>query len=147
MSSILTRGRSFAFLVALGTVLVGGATRAAASSLQITACQCLLHTNDPAQVTLEASNTSNEPLGLILAMQLPSGTWFYFRPIGLTQTPGSWVTIDAGASLARLAVVNTTATSANLPFGAFPIVGPFRYIFAAGLYSLTTGQPVVPYSR
>src|SRR5947209_14898166 len=102
MTSILTRGRSVAFLAAVATVLVGEATPAAASSVQITACQCLLHTNDAAQITLEASNTSNEPLGLILAMQLPSGTWFYFRPIGLTQTPGSWVTIDAGASLAPL---------------------------------------------
>lgn len=143
---VATRRSRLAAAGMFAAALIVRATPAAAQTIQVTGCQCVLQTGDPVQVLLSATNTSDQTLGIILAMQLPSGTWFYYRPIGLTQTPGAWTTLAPGASIPPINVVNTTASSGNLPFGAFPIVGPFRYTLAAVLFSLTTGQPVTAYS-
>ena len=137
---------STAIWLAIFACMGAGAAAAQTGSVRVTACECALGTGDPVQVTLEATNNTSEALGLSVSLQLPSGTWFHYRPIGLTQTPGAWVTLPPGGSISPLSIITTTASYANLPFGAFPIVPPFRYTVAAVLFSLSSGQLVTPYS-
>ena len=135
-------------IVCAAVVLAGQARAASAQarSVTVTACECVLTDGAPVQVMLQARNATDEPVGLSVSMQLPSGTWFHYRPIGLTQTPGAWVSIPAQGQIDPFPIITTVAAAGNLPFGAYPIVPPFRYTIAAVLYSLTTGQLLTPYS-
>jgi hypothetical protein len=121
-------------------------TPAVAQTVHVTACNCLLQPGDLAQVTVQASNPTSAPVGVIVAVQLPSGVWFFLRPVGFSQTPGSWVTLEAGQQISPTPFMNMTLTRDSLPFGVFPSVPPFRYIFAAGLVSMQTGQMVAPFA-
>ncbi|HET7617997.1 MAG TPA: glycoside hydrolase family 38 C-terminal domain-containing protein [Vicinamibacterales bacterium] len=140
------RVRRFGRTLGVLALLAGASAPAHASEVQVHACECVLQVGQTAQVTVEATNTSAGPLGLIVALQVPSGEWFFLTPNGLSATPGPWVTVAAGAAIGPVDFINETLTENSLPFGVYPVVPPFRYLFSAVLYDLATGQPVVPYS-
>src|SRR3954466_6073944 len=121
--------RALRLAIAPLLLLLAVAAPSSAQTAQITACNCLLQSGDSAHVSFEATNPTGQQMGLIIAAQLPSGVWFFLRPIGLNQSPGIWATLQPGQHVSPPAFLDMPRAPDSLPFGAYPIVPPFRYVF------------------
>ncbi|RIL07158.1 MAG: hypothetical protein DCC71_04075 [Proteobacteria bacterium] len=116
---------------------------AGAAELRIETCQCLLRAGDRLDVRLVVDNPGPNTAAMLIALHTPNDEWSFFTAVGLGAAP-KWLPLPAQLPRTEVALLDFPLTADSLPFGHFPLVGPFRYELVALLYDAVTGAPLAP---
>jgi alpha-mannosidase len=116
---------------------------ATAAELRIDACQCLLAAGESLNVNLTVDNPGTNPAALLVAIHMPNDEWRFYSPVGLIPAP-TWLPLPAQMPRVEVPLLDLVLGADSLPFGHFPLVGPFRYEVVALLFDAQTFAPLAP---